>query len=222
MTPHCPECQAPLYAGGRICGYCGAPVAAERQTFATPAPPPRVNDMSAQQTATPPATSTTRVFFVVFGLAAVFGVAVGGALVGARLARERPGGEEERARVSNGLVSNGGGAAANTSTPAPTRAPSPRPTRERPAQYPSPAPSAPSGRYLVLLGAYGEIDGARARLDYVRASGNDARIVDSDDYPNMTPGLWLVVVGPYEKSYADAKAAELRAVVPDAYAKSGW
>lgn len=216
MNASCPECRAPLYAGARICGYCGAPVADGRV-----APPP-----NAPTAMTRAGADTPRAIYLALAVAAGFAVAVGGALLGTWLARGTPDGEEARARASNVSTGGGsmnGGAAVNNSL-APQRTPAARPTTATPTRAPSPPsrPSAPSGRYFVLLGSFTEPDGARERLDYVRANGYDARIVDSDDYPNMTPGLTLVVMGPFEKGYAKGLAAELGALVEGAYAKSGW
>jgi hypothetical protein len=48
-----------------------------------------------------------------------------------------------------------------------------------------------------------------------------ARIVDTNKYPNLSNGLYAVVVGPYDKARAERTLASIRGVVGDAYIKSG-
>jgi hypothetical protein len=81
------------------------------------------------------------------------------------------------------------------------------------------------GSYFVIVGSFRKADErgkADARLSFMRGRGYDARIIDSDGQPNLTPGLWVVVLGPFEKSVANRWAAQLRAVAPEgAYVKAG-
>jgi hypothetical protein len=81
--------------------------------------------------------------------------------------------------------------------------------------------SIPSGNSFVVLGSYPKTERPKAdqRLGFIQGRGYDARIVDTDNYPSLKPGLWAVVVGPYAKNYAKQLAQQLRAVVPDAYVK---
>ena len=85
-------------------------------------------------------------------------------------------------------------------------------------------PPPPSGSWFVFLGAFtrDEYGKAQERLRYMQGQGYDARIIDTNEYPNLTRGLWAVVLGPYSKSYADSQAAKVKSVRPDAYVKSGW
>jgi hypothetical protein len=86
------------------------------------------------------------------------------------------------------------------------------------------ATQAPEGRWFIMIGTYPKTDlnKANERLSFVRYKGYDARLIDTDDYPNMKDGLWAVVLGPYRKDYAQELADKVRAVFPDAYVKSGW
>ena len=81
--------------------------------------------------------------------------------------------------------------------------------------------SAPSGNSFLVLGSYPKTERARAeqRLSFIQGRGYDARLVDTDSYPTLRPGLWAIVMGPYSKGYARQLAPQLRAVVPDAYVK---
>lgn len=96
----------------------------------------------------------------------------------------------------------------------------------QPASPPQPdrdaiKPSIPPGNSFVVLGSYPKIERAKAdqRLSFVQGRGYDARIVDTDNYPSLRPGLWAVVVGPYDKDQAKQLAQQLRTVVPDAYVR---
>ncbi|MBA3767491.1 MAG: SPOR domain-containing protein [Acidobacteria bacterium] len=81
-----------------------------------------------------------------------------------------------------------------------------------------------SGKWFIILGSYpkAESNKANERLNFIRGRGYDARIVDSDDYPNLKGGLWVVVMGPFARNEAEGIKNKMRSIVPDAYAKSGW
>jgi hypothetical protein len=80
------------------------------------------------------------------------------------------------------------------------------------------------GRWFVILGSFPKDDLNRAneRLAVVRQQGFDARIVSSDDYPNLKSGLWVLVMGPYTRNRAEEFLERVRPKVRDAYTKSGW
>ena len=80
------------------------------------------------------------------------------------------------------------------------------------------------GRWFVILGSFPKEERERGvqRVDLVRRQGFDARLVSSDDYPNMKAGLWVVVMGPYTRTNAEEVLAQVRPKVKDAYTKSGW
>ena len=80
------------------------------------------------------------------------------------------------------------------------------------------------GRWFVILGSFPKEEKARAneRLDAMRRQGFDARLVESDGYPNMKPGLWVIVMGPYTRNNAEEVLKQVRPSVSDAYTKSGW
>lgn len=80
------------------------------------------------------------------------------------------------------------------------------------------------GRWFVILGSYPKAETSKAneRLDYVRRQGFDARIVSSDEYPNMKSGLLVVVIGPSTRNSAEETLQKVRPVITDAYTKSGW
>ncbi len=83
----------------------------------------------------------------------------------------------------------------------------------------------PPGKYLVILGSFRKADQrakAEGRLGFLRGRGYDVHIIDSDNYPKLTRGLWVVSMGPYAKPYATRLASELRVFAPEgAYVKAG-
>jgi cell division septation protein DedD len=85
-------------------------------------------------------------------------------------------------------------------------------------------PSPSSGTYFVVLGSYPKNDYEKAnqRLQTVKGLGYDANLIDSDNYSGLRSGLWVVVMGPYSKSYAKSVAAQIKPVRSDVYIKSGW
>lgn len=82
----------------------------------------------------------------------------------------------------------------------------------------------PSGSWLVVAGSFSrdELQAAeRHRLRLARA-GLDTSVIDSNDYPLLTPNLWVVAIGPFEsRETAGAALSRVRATLPEAYAKMG-
>lgn len=80
------------------------------------------------------------------------------------------------------------------------------------------------GRWFVILGSFpkDETGNANERLELVRRQGFDARMLASDDYPNMKSGLWMIVMGPYTRNNAEEILKQVRPTITDAYTKSGW
>ena len=73
-------------------------------------------------------------------------------------------------------------------------------------------------RWLVIFGSYrlGDTDNAERRLLLVRLHGcGEARIQQSDEYPNLRPGLLIVVAGPYAKQPAAQLAEWLGKLLPE-------
>ncbi|MGA9998422.1 MAG: SPOR domain-containing protein [Pyrinomonadaceae bacterium] len=100
-------------------------------------------------------------------------------------------------------------------TPTDSRSTSP-PTRQLPQ------PSA--GTWFVILGSFpkNDYEQANQRLQSVRGAGYDASIIDTNNYPGLRGGLWVVVMGPYSQSYAKSLVVQMKSVRSDAYIKSGW
>ena len=82
----------------------------------------------------------------------------------------------------------------------------------------------PEGRWFIVFGTYPktELSKANERLSFVKYKGYDARLIETDDYPNLKDGTWAVVMGPFRKDYAQEVANKVRSVFSDAYVKSGW
>lgn len=80
------------------------------------------------------------------------------------------------------------------------------------------------GRWFVILGTFpkDELNHANERLELVRQEGFDARVVSSDDYPNMKSNQWVVVIGPFTRNQAEELLDKVKPKFKDAYTKSGW
>lgn len=82
----------------------------------------------------------------------------------------------------------------------------------------------PGGSWLVVAGSFGRDELQAAERLHVRLTraGLDTAVIDSNDYPLLTPNLWVVAIGPFESRDAtSAVLARAKGVVPDAYAKLG-
>jgi hypothetical protein len=87
-------------------------------------------------------------------------------------------------------------------------------------QVPSPSSGA---NWFVILGSFpkNEYEKANQRLQYIQGLGYDVSIIDTDNYPRLTGGLWAVVMGPYSKSKARSLAAQVKPLRSDAYIRAG-
>jgi len=77
-------------------------------------------------------------------------------------------------------------------------------------------------KWLVILGTYPKNQHGKAqqRLNLLENSGyHDASIEESDNYPNLKKGLFIVVKGPFSKNQAESVKEEMSAVIPDIYIK---
>ncbi len=90
--------------------------------------------------------------------------------------------------------------------------------------YPYTTPSLPPGTWFVVLGgAHGAPDARMVAVEReLVASGVNVQRIVSDGYPNLNPGLVVLVEGPTTQAAARARLRLLRDLAPDAYAKSGW
>jgi len=89
-------------------------------------------------------------------------------------------------------------------------------------QTPTPTPTRiPEGNWVVILGSFPKMqpDRAEQRAHLCQESGYKARIIETDDYPNLTPGLLAVVLGPYSRDQALEMRNRTRSIVRDAYIK---
>ena len=93
-----------------------------------------------------------------------------------------------------------------------------------PAAEPPPVQrTPPAGSWFVIMGSYkhGDRGKAIARRDGLILKGIDAYLIDTDDYRNLSNGLYAVVIGPYSKSGATSELSKVKRYVGDAYIKSG-
>ncbi len=205
------------------------------QTVAASARPTVQEEEAAAQSLTPRKTSRIVGLTVIASLI-LLGLSGVGAWV---LLKERGVGATKNTTSSN---ETDGSASVESSSPVPTPSetvnnnlqtsepPKKAATRATPAATPKATPKATppiastSGKWFIILGSYprAESNKANQRLNFIRERGYDARIVNSDDYPNLKGGLLIVVMGPFARNEAEGIKNKMRSVVPDAYAKSGW
>lgn len=98
--------------------------------------------------------------------------------------------------------------------------PRPNPNRQRTL----PEPSLSSGRWFIIVGTFSKAERFKAeqRMSFLRGSGYDARILETEYYPNLKKGFLAVAIGPYPKSAAEGVLSKVRSVAPGSYIKSGW
>ncbi|MDM8560995.1 SPOR domain-containing protein [Candidatus Parabeggiatoa sp. HSG14] len=79
--------------------------------------------------------------------------------------------------------------------------------------------------WFVILGSYpkARLNEAKKRKDKLQNYGYvGIYIADTDNYPNLRNGLYIVTLGPLQKRDAKRFKNELTRYVSDAYIKSGW
>ncbi len=79
--------------------------------------------------------------------------------------------------------------------------------------------------WFVILGSYPKtrLNEANKRKDKLQSYGYvGIYIADTDHYPNLRNGLYIVALGPLQKEDARRFKNELSKYIPDAYIKSGW
>jgi hypothetical protein len=59
-------------------------------------------------------------------------------------------------------------------------------------------------------------------LEKQATSRDRIRIVDAQLYTNLRNGLWAVAARHCDKETADKEKLRLKAIVPDAFVRSGW
>lgn len=113
-------------------------------------------------------------------------------------------------------------------------------TSSRPGKQYVPSPSIPlqvardravtrdvtrsGGSWLIIAGSFSRDELQSAERHQLRLSraGLGTSVIDSNDYPLLTPNLWVVALGPFEsREAASAALSRARATIPDAYAKLG-
>ena len=79
-----------------------------------------------------------------------------------------------------------------------------------------------AGSWLVIAGSYDRADwkAAEQRQSALESAGFDAQLIDSDQYPGLSPNLLVVVLGPVEtKESANQILSGVQRMVHDAYVK---
>lgn len=77
-------------------------------------------------------------------------------------------------------------------------------------------------RWFVIFGAFAAENrqAANLHLEEVKAKGFDARIIDTNQYSNLTPNKLAIVMGPYSEVAAMRLANQVRFLTPSV--KAGW
>lgn len=86
----------------------------------------------------------------------------------------------------------------------------------------APATATPAGSMLIVAGSFarGERAAAEQRRQLLAGAGIESSVIDSNNYPLLTPNLLVVAVGPFaSKDDVEAALRRTRNVVPDAYPK---
>lgn len=80
-----------------------------------------------------------------------------------------------------------------------------------------------SGTWLVIAGSWSPNENQKlnARMNLLSSNGIRARVVKTDDFPKLSPGLSAVVLGPFSKDQAQAQLVTVQSSVPDAFIKEG-
>ena len=92
------------------------------------------------------------------------------------------------------------------------------------APKPPVATGVPKDSWVVVTASFKRFERQRAedQLAKLKRAGIPATILDSNDYPLLTPDLWVVAVGPFtSKQEANAALVQVKSSVPDAYVKKG-
>jgi hypothetical protein len=108
--------------------------------------------------------------------------------------------------------------------PEPPTPVSPRVTADVTPSRPPPVAVATAGNWLVVAGSFARSERANAdrRQAALVEAGFEARVIDSSEYPLLTPNLWVVVLGPFDsRETASTALARLKSRVSDAYLKKG-
>ena len=82
-----------------------------------------------------------------------------------------------------------------------------------------------SGSWLVICGSFARTqhEQAQEKLMYLREKGYDARIVDTNQYPNLRKKLWTVVTSSSSRQQAESfRRRTLSEGIRGCYVKSGW
>lgn len=189
----CPNCGAPTAADQRYCLNCGARTGEPRVPADAPA---------AEPAAAPPRPGDVSPLAAVIGIALLGGMLLIGVLIG----REAGGDDTTPAPVVQVGQATTGGQAATPATP-PAEATEPTESGSE-VSVPSEWPEGTDG-WTIQLSSVPKADATQesvesSRQGAVEQGATDAAVLDSDLYPSLTPGLYII----YSGVYTDRKSAE--------------
>lgn len=80
------------------------------------------------------------------------------------------------------------------------------------------------GHWFVIAGAWPQSESYKVKARIALLSGNNiaAKVINTDQYANLAPGLRAVVLGPASREQAEVQLATIKSIVPDAYIKEGF
>ncbi len=86
------------------------------------------------------------------------------------------------------------------------------------------SPSRSTGTWFVILRTLSKSERTKASqtMLMMKSFGHEAKILDTDHYPNLKNGFLVVALGPYSKTEAQNLLNKVRGVAPESYLKSGW
>ena len=86
-----------------------------------------------------------------------------------------------------------------------------------------PVQELPSRGWYVILGSYPQNNHGKKltnrRFNWLNSEGFNVFVTNSNWYRNFKNGLWVVLMGPYNKNTAEAKLKTAKRFVPDTYKK---
>lgn len=223
----CNTCGNPLDVGKSLCATCGAQAPYDPETTQR-IPPPHTSNVPGGVLPSPRSevVGSNRNPIASYIIIALLALIAGGGIVAVLRSgvKDNSGAEPLASNSSNALNIP---SITPVSTPKPQSETEAKPAPSDSGSTSSPTrqlPQAASGSWFVILGSFpkNDYEKAKQRLQNVQGFGYDASIIDTDNYPGLSGGLWVVVMGPYSKSYAKSVAAKMKSARSDAYIKSGW
>jgi hypothetical protein len=112
-------------------------------------------------------------------------------------------GNADSGNSDSGNADSGNSSSGSNSGAKPKPKPKPKPPAVKVAEWPDGAEG-----YTVVVYKFDDKAGAKAKAREVAANGLPAGILDSDKYPSLDPGSWLVYIGQFDSQKQTEKASQ--------------